>query len=240
MKIKRFHICIGVALFCAGSAIIPITAAALVLPIQQTYIEEGKNNWSWAACSQAVMEYFGVSLTQVEIGDYGTSGQDIPNVLFGNSEINRHGVDEILLKFADLHSAGHNAPITSQYTAELINHFRTPVLIRWVRDISAETSPIEFGGRVVVIKGARYADNRLYLMLMDPVDGTYEQDYDWVVKAKGHIWAETLEIVTRPSNDDKFLLIYKAATGKMEPILLNIDSPAVLENPDWDGIHTFK
>ena len=63
MKIKKFYICIGVAFFFAGNAIIPITATALLLPIQQTYIEEGKTNWSWAACSQAVMEYFGMSIT---------------------------------------------------------------------------------------------------------------------------------------------------------------------------------
>lgn len=92
-----------------------------------------------------------------------------------------------------------------------------------------------------MIKGARYADNKLYLMLMDPVDGAYEQDYDWVVKAKGHIWAETLEIITRPPSDEKLLWpTDKNVSNEMKSILPKIDLPAVLESPDWDGIRNSK
>lgn len=223
----------------AGNVFLSVNASALVLGVQQTYMEEGKTNWSWTACAKAVMEYFEAQATQTEIGNYGTNGADVPNVLFGNSDINRHGVDEILLKFANLHSWGSSSPIEPEYTVELINHFRSPVLIRWNRDSSVETSPIESGGRVVVIKGARYAAGKLYLVLMDPVDGTYEKDYDWIVRGNGHIWTETLEIITRPPFGYK-LPADKDVTDKIGPISSKIDVPAILENPDWDGIRAQK
>jgi len=233
MRVKQLVAAMTWCLLC------PFTVSAQVLPIQQKYIEEGKINWSWAASAQAVLEYFYVRKSQVEIGDYGTNGYDVPNFLHGNGDLNRHGVDEILLRFGGIESRGYDSPMTPEKVFISVNHFRVPVLIRWARDYGddSNTGP---GDRIVVIKGAEYRDWTLHLMLMDPVDGTYEKDYNWVVEGAGHIWAESLEIVTEPSNVDESLAESDKNMPITGPLLQKKDLQAVLENPDWDGIHHQK
>jgi len=210
----------------------PSCVFAQVLPIQQKYIEDGKKNWSWAASAQAVLEYFGVNKSQAEIGDYGTNGHDVPNFLHGNGDLNRHGVDEILLDFGDIEAWGHNSAMAPEKIFLRINYFRAPVLIRWAQDYGddSNTGP---GDRIIVVKGALYRDRTLYLMLMDPIDGTYEKDYDWVVQGAGHIWAESLEIVTRPPFVEK--LTASEDSGRI-PSLIDLNP----HNIDWDGIYSGK
>lgn len=207
MRIKKLVAAIALCLLC------PLAIFAQVLPIQQKYIEDGKKNWSWAASAQAVMEYFNIHKSQSEIGDYGTNGYDVPNFLHGNGDLNRHGVDEILLKFGGIESLGYDSTMTPEKVFIRVNHFRVPVIIRWARDYGddSNTGP---GDRIVVVKGARYSGQTLYLMLMDPVEGTYEKDYGWVVKGAGHTWVETLEIVTRPSLAGEPAVVAVKAHGK--------------------------
>lgn len=234
MRVKKPVVFILLCLLC------PLTAFAQVLPIQQKYIEDGKKNWSWAASAQAVMEYFGVHKSQAEIGDYGTNGYDVPNFLQGNGDLNRHGVDEIILKFGGIRSLGYNSTMTPGKVFIMVNHFRVPVIIRWARDYGddSNTGP---GDRIIVLKGAKYRDEALYLMLMDPVEGTYEKDYGWVVKGSGHVWAETLEIGTRLSFID--VSLYHADNSidlQMGPILSKIGMQNALGDLSWDGVHPNK
>lgn len=184
----------------------PLLASAQVLPVQQTYIENGKKNWSWVASAQAVLGYFGVYKSQAEIGSYGTNDYDVPNFLHGNGDLNRHGVDEILFNFAGIESNGYDSTMCQEKVFYQVNHFRVPVLIRWAKDYG-DNSNTGSGDRIVAIKGARYQDQVLYLMIMDPVVGTYEKEYEWVVRGSGHIWTETLEILTRPPSTSHFDVI---------------------------------
>lgn len=183
--------------------LIPLFASAQVLPVQQTHTENGKKNWSWAASVQAVLWYFGVCKSQAEIGNYGTNDYDVPNFLHGNGDLNRHGVDEILFYFAGIESNGYDSTMIPEEVFSRINHFRAPILIRWAKDYG-NNSNTGAGDRIVVIKGARYQNQVLYLMIMDPVAGTYEKEYEWVVRGSGHIWTETLEILTKPSSAYQF------------------------------------
>lgn len=213
----------------------PFAVSAQVLPVQQKYIEDGKKNWSWAASAQSVLKYFGTNKSQVEIGDYGTNGYDVPNFLHGNGDLNRHGVDEILLNFGGIESHGYDSPMSPEKVFIRINHFGTPVFVRWAKDYgdSSNTGPDD---RIIVIKGAKYREQALYLMLMDPVDGTYERDYKWVIKGDGHVWAETLEIVTRPPSAS---VVNAEENGLRSPnkilqSLIDIKTTRI----DWNGKHS--
>src|SRR5881394_146025 len=75
----------------------PGSSPASVLNVPQNYQEQ--DQWCWAATSKSVLAFFGVDLTQTQIAQYGTGGQNIPNFL-GFSNATENGVSFILNHFA--------------------------------------------------------------------------------------------------------------------------------------------
>jgi hypothetical protein len=161
-------------------------AFATILTVQQHYQE--KDNWCWAATSQAILEYYGTVKTQTQIAQYAVpGGANETNYLFGSSETAYHGVDEILMHFAGLGSTGAYRYLTEAALTNQINLSR-PVGLYWSWDSG--------GGHILAAKGID--GDTVYLM--DPWYGPTINTYSWVVRSNsdGHTWTESLTMDTGP------------------------------------------
>ena len=59
------------------------SAFAAILSVPQKYQE--KSNWCWAACSQAILKYYGTNKTQTQIANYAVNGANQTYPLCSNS-----------------------------------------------------------------------------------------------------------------------------------------------------------
>ncbi len=161
---------------------------AQILAVPQKNQEQSQ--WCWAATSQAVLEYYGVSKTQTEIAQYGTNDTNTWNWLYGNTTgPTRNGVDLILNYFGSISSTGQANWFTLEFiTAELTS--RRPVPIRWGWDAG--------GGHILAIHGV--VDSLVYLM--DPWNGPTINTYAWVRQGSTHTWTHSLKINTTPTSVD--------------------------------------
>ena len=151
---------------------------ATVLNVPQRYQEQSQ--WCWAACSQAVLEYYLTKKTQTEIAQYGTEGAYIFNWLAGSTtNPTRNGIDLILMHFAQLPTTHWwNYLSQNQVYSEIAA--RRPFVILWLLDSG--------GGHFVVAKGI----DGDYMTLMDPGAGPTISTYSWVRRGSSHIWTDTL------------------------------------------------
>jgi hypothetical protein len=168
---------------------------AQILTVPQKNQEQSQ--WCWAATSQAVLEYYGISKTQTEIAQYGTNGTNDWNWLYGSTTgPTRNGVDLILNHFGSISSTGQANWCTLEFiTAELTG--RRPVPIRWGWDAG--------GGHILVIHGV--ADSLVYLM--DPWYGPTINTYAWVRRGSTHTWTNSLKINTTPVSENKEYVLYQ-------------------------------
>jgi ABC-type bacteriocin/lantibiotic exporter with double-glycine peptidase domain len=159
-------------------------AGATVLNVPQKNQEQ--DQWCWAACSQAILEYYGTLKTQTEIAQYGTDGANIWNWLYGSSSNpTRNGMDLILDHFAGLATTSYTSLLSQLRVGTEINA-RRPFVIRW--------EWVSGGGHFVVGKGI----DGDYLYLMDPWYGPTINTYSWVCQGSTHTWTHSLTLTTSP------------------------------------------
>jgi hypothetical protein len=161
-------------------------AGATVLNVPQKYQEQ--DQWCWAACSQAILEYCGTFETQTQIAQYGTNGANIWNYLYGSdTNPTRNGIDLILDHFAHLATTPDITSLSQLRVGTEIDAHR-PFVIRWGWDNG--------GGHFVVAKGI----DGDYLYLMDPWYGPTINTYSWVCQGSTHTWTHTLTLTPTASS----------------------------------------
>ena len=154
-----------------------------ILNVPQNYQEQ--NEWCWAASSQSVLAYFGVNLTQTQIAQYGTGGQNIPNYVAASSAT-ENGVNAILNHFDGIASTGYGGALAQDALARDFDLHGAPVVILWNWDGG--------GGHILVVHGL--VNGTAYLM--DPWNGPTIASYDWVVRGGTHTWYVSLELNSSP------------------------------------------
>lgn len=159
------------------------TSHAVVLNVSQIYQEQ--NEWCWAASSKSVLAYYGVDLTQTQIAQYGSGGQNIPNYV-AYSDATENGVNAILNHFAGIASTGSAGALAQDQLGRDLDGFGRPMVILWNWDGG--------GGHILVVHGL--VNGTAYLM--DPWNGPTINTYDWVVRGGTHTWAISLELNTSP------------------------------------------
>ena len=176
-----------------------------VLSVPQKYQE--KDQWCWAACSQANLAFYGIAKSQTEIAKYGTGGQNIPNYLYGGDSTHR-GVDMILAYFGGIATTPFDTAFSLSSLTGEINASRPPV-IRWGWDGG--------GGHVVVAHGTDGST----VYLMDPWYGPTVNTYNWVYSGGGHTWTHTLAMNSSPAptpNPNAYCAYYYAYNGEFYAI----------------------
>lgn len=181
--VMKIHYCL--ARFLASAALVPLVLASTclgaVLNVPQ-YNQE-KDQWCWNASSQMVLAFKGHSYSQTAIAQWAVGGQNIANYLYGSTDPNMHGCDEILSHFGSISSSGSASAMSlSNMNTEMANS--RPVLIRWGWDSG--------GGHILVARGTD--GNSVYLNDPWPDNGQSINSYSWVCQGGGHTWTHTLQI----------------------------------------------
>ena len=146
--------------------------------------EQEESEWCWAAVSQAILEYYGVIVSQTEIAEYGTGGKNTWNYLWGRGDDNprRYSISMILDNWGEHYeSAGKYVLSLADLTNEIDVQGNPFVInIMWNNG----------GGHYRVVHGV--SDDMI--AVMDPWPGTgYSVDsYDWVVQNSRNRWENTL------------------------------------------------
>ena len=169
-----------------GLAGLPGIGFGQVLSVPQKYQE--KDQWCWAGCSQAILAYYGRSVTQTTIAQYGTGGANVWNYCYGDGTdggIYRRGINLIRNHFGSIQSATYNTSI-SQATVQNEMAGRRPVVVNWYWDSG--------GGHFVVLRGL--SGNTAYLM--DPWNGPTVNTFAWTQRGGGHTWRYSLRLTTSP------------------------------------------
>ena len=179
---SSFSVGFTVAMLVFGSV---TSAIGGILSVPQKYQE--KDQWCWAGCSQAVLEFYGIVKSQTEIAQYGTGGVNVPNYLYGG-DATHNGVDRILAYFGAISSTAHESSLALATLSGEINANRPPV-IRWGWDSG--------GGHVVVPYGTAGSDNST-IYIMDPWYGPTVNTYNWVCSGSSHTWTHTLTMTSNP------------------------------------------
>jgi hypothetical protein len=177
-----------------------VSSFGLVLNVPQKYQE--KDQWCWAGTSQAVLAYYGAYIEQTNIAQYGTSGSNAPNFLYGSGTdtdgIFKRGVDLILSNFAGIVSVGTNNLLSVERVRNEIETNKRPVVIRWGWDSG--------GGHILAMYGILVTNRPTRITnvwLMDPINGPTISTYAWVCQGSTnggstHTWTHSLPLNTAP------------------------------------------
>ena len=180
-KPGRKRAALALMLFAFATAI----GQAQILRVPQKNQE--RDQWCWAGCSQAILDYYGATETQTEIAQYGTGGANVWNYCYGEGTdadgIYRRGIDLILDHFGHIQCTTHNASISFTTSQAEISAGR-PVLVNWQWDTG--------GGHFVVLRGLDGAT----ASLMDPWNGPTINTFAWTERGGGHTWEYSLRVTT--------------------------------------------
>jgi Papain-like cysteine protease AvrRpt2 len=165
----------------------------IILPVPAN--QQELDQVCWAACSQSILQYYNIPISQYEIAVYGTEGVNTWNWLYGQSvNPTRRGINMILTNFADIESEGFDRNLTMMEIQDEIQGLR-PFVIRWEWN---------FGGGHFIV-GMGIEENTLYTM--DPWYGEYViSDYDWFVYSNNHTWTHSLYLVDIPETNTESIL----------------------------------
>ena len=127
MKYTRLAIALG---FLASISF----AQATELPVPQIY--QANTNWCWAACSQMVLQSYGVSIDQSEIAAYACGSRNVPNALYGTTistddsvgTYDRIPVNECLKHFGNIDCTFYGRPLTEEELTNEIEAKAPPIL----------------------------------------------------------------------------------------------------------------
>ncbi len=167
---------------------VPASARVLNVPVRT----QQQNQWCWAGCTQAILSYYGRTVAQTTIAQYGTQGRNIPNYGWGSGYIQGtycRGNDMILNYFRAIKSNGRTYPLTQTTVTSETNAGR-PFIITWQWDSG--------GGHFIVGRGI--SGSNLYYMDPWPNEGHQVANYWWVRRnvSNGHTWIQSLQLTTNP------------------------------------------
>jgi hypothetical protein len=163
-----------------------LSAAGQVLNVPQKNQE--KDQWCWAACTQAILSYYGQAYTQTAIAQYGTGGVNTWNYCYGSGTeggVFRRGCNMILSYFGGIQSGTYSTSLSQATCQNEITGSR-PVFINWTWSTG--------GGHFVVLKGL--SGNTA--TVMDPWSGPTVNTFSWVQSGGGHTWSYSLRLTTSP------------------------------------------
>jgi hypothetical protein len=202
---KKINICLLIRFFFIMLTIVSATGictADTTLPAFPEMFQE-HGNWCWAGTSEAVIEYYGTSVTQCAIANWSWGRSDC----CGNTDLywshpcnqpqwnyGRSGSSQDILQNWGVNSNGLATYLLWPTAVSEINAGR-PFVMRfaWIPE----------GGHA--LDGYGYDDQtgtaNDYLLYMDPWPGNgYTKSlYTWVVSAADHNWTHTLQITTNPT-----------------------------------------
>ena len=172
------------------------------------------DQWCWAGCSQAVLEYYGPVVTQTNIAIYGAGGFNTWNYLAGTGTeegVYRRGIREILENFGGFWSIATIGTVSQVVVSNEMSLLR-PIVINWLWNSG--------GGHYLVCRGL--TEDAMYLM--DPWDGPMVGSYAWVCNDGDHAWAYTLCMTNRPIYPDSIQVANMAATSSGEGMTVRWNS----------------
>lgn len=159
---------------------------------------QSKDQWCWSGVSKSILNYYGTNVTQEEIAEYATDGDNIWNWLYGyTSSPKRMGIDYILDYFGNFprsHTNGLDRYLTSNEIRLDINNDKISV-VRWLWP--------DDSGHFVVLHGYNGVDDSMDCYIMDPWpgEGFGIYDYEWLKNGAGgaggnltHEWTHTLTL----------------------------------------------
>jgi len=185
--------------------------SAKVLNVPERFQEASL--WCWAACSQAILSYYGTNLSQCTIANWarkkngwgsddccvnpeGATCNQI-NFLYGTA-----GSIQAILQNWGVSSKGLNYPLSQATVTTEINNCR-PFVIRW--------GWTGGGGHFLVGRGIE--DNIVHYIDPLPGKGYQTANYSWLVRGGNHTWTHTLQLTTNPPGIDLIFTI--DTTGSM-------------------------
>jgi PKD repeat protein len=162
-------------------AILSATVLDFPLSVQE------QTNWCWAGATQSIFHYYDLPITQTEIAQYGTEGQNNWNWLFGESVLpTRKGINLILDHFAGLQTVFGDS-LSAIPMSQVITEIDS--MQPFVTRIGYTTG----GGHFIDCYG--YSGNNLYQMDPWPGNGYTISDYDWFHNGSPDFtWTHTLMI----------------------------------------------
>lgn len=205
---------------------LPRDAGCGVLNVSQCYQEQ--TQWCWAGSCQAVLEFYGLTVTQTRIANYATGGNNVWNYLWGAGDpgdgIYRRGCNLVLTNFGGVLSTGFTGLMSLSQLQSEIDAAR-PVIINWAWDGG--------GGHILVARGV-VASN---VYLMDPWYGPSVSDYAWVCRGSSHTWQWTLKVTSSSTTTSGvprwWMGRYSLTNGWQWDAL-------ALGDPDKDGVRTWQ
>jgi len=163
------------------------SAYALVLNVPERF--QQYDQWCWAGVSQSIFNYYGRSITQSTIANYGTNGYNVWNYLYGSDSVSpyyRKGINMILNNWGLTCTYGEYTMSQAQIQSR-INAYQ-PFVIRWGWTTG--------GGHFVTGRG--YSGNYVYIMNPGAGHGYEIGTYAWVVNDGSHTWTHSLELTSSP------------------------------------------
>ena len=188
-------------------AVLPIVVGARTLPVPLRCQEQ--TNWCWAACSQAVLDYYGNTIAQCDIANYASSrnGWCTTNICCtnpgsttccnkGNCMYGANGCISDILAHWGVNNAGTAAALSVTTVRSEINTNYRPFVIRW--------GWTGGGGHFIVARGADEVNSggNVLVWYMDPWPTTgcsqHFSTYSWMVNGDNHTWTHSLTMTTNP------------------------------------------
>lgn len=237
------------------------SAEAGVLPVPEVVQEQ--TQWCWAACSEAVIGYFGGSVNQCDLAD----DLRIANQ-WGDDQCCMYNFRDDILEDEtdppgdDYHRCNHwNYIFGGNLSIEnILNTNNIPTRQEW-RSLSANEiftdinigSPFVMrfgwtggGGHFLVCRGIENQGNAANPMIfyMDPgplTDNYQISDFNWVREAADHTWTHTLRVTQGsnplpPAADIKingFDGTFNANSSQNLNITISLDPREYTDNADW-------
>jgi len=146
-------------------------------------VHQNKTNWCWAACGEAILQYFGNTNVYQQDFVYYVKGGDLSN--------NPADFDEITsgLSHWNVSSTYTNSTYSFNNIETDIYNYQRPILIRWAwKNGDGSLADI---GHVMIICGYNSYDASVFYM--DP--NSYQLEYDtytYMVNATDHSWTHTM------------------------------------------------
>lgn len=196
-----------------------------------------KDQWCWSASCQAVLEFYGINVSQSVIANYGTGSRNVPDYLWGWDNVwdnsaqiyyRKNGCDLILANFGNISASGFNGILSqSALTAEM--DAGRPVFVNWQWSGTSN-------GHILIARGVK--DGNVYLM--DPYYGPTIGTYSWVTNGltsgSTHIWQWTLKLSTASSTTNG---VPRWWLGKYNLSTSGDWNALALADPDGDGVPTW-
>jgi hypothetical protein len=151
-------------------------------------------NWSWAASSRSILNYYDRDATQCAIANYSFSRSDCcgNSTFYWSHSCNSdnylcadRGMDEVLINFGPVNSSCRAYPM-SEWTVQFDTDAHRPFVMKW--DWA--------GGGSHTLVGRGYMDSFVHYVDPWPGNGYTVSRYTYVKESYSHRWTSSLRILT--------------------------------------------